>query len=139
MVAQRHVAPEAVLHPEGGVEDRIVLLRRSHFEPDAAQPCEGLQLRLGDMARLVVPDEIPAQSGLVNDQGREEQQEAQPDKIPPRKLRGSGSSRNTLGHGAGASERNRDGREQSRAQGRTFFLPPGALPGPRRSPSSATA
>jgi hypothetical protein len=36
VIAENGVTPEAMLHPEGRVKERIILLRGARFQPDAA-------------------------------------------------------------------------------------------------------
>ncbi len=64
VVSQRMIAPELVLDPKGAVQQRIVLLRRPHVEPDSSQTRWRAQVRPGNV-RIIVPDEAALQ-------GREE-------------------------------------------------------------------
>src|SRR5262249_46792212 len=71
--------PQPVLEPKRGMQDRIILLRRADLEPDAAEAGERLQFGPRDVARLIIPDEIAVQRGLINDERDERQREPEPD------------------------------------------------------------
>ena len=68
MVVQGQVAPEPVLDPESGVEDRVVLLRRPGFGPDAPEATEAPEARLRHMP-VVVPEKAPGEGREVGRQG----------------------------------------------------------------------
>src|SRR5439155_26621333 len=61
--------PEAVLHPEGAVHQRVMLLRGSGLEPDPPQPLPGAELRPGEVGG-VVPQEPAVPGGSVGDADR---------------------------------------------------------------------
>ena len=64
MVRQHGVAPERVLDPENGVDERIVLLGRAELGPDLHQTLPRAQLRLCDVS-VVVPDRLPIPGGQI--------------------------------------------------------------------------
>jgi hypothetical protein len=64
VVAERRVAPEAVLDPEGGMKDRIVLLGRVDVRPDAGKAGKGAKVGTCDVAR-VVPEQGPVERGPI--------------------------------------------------------------------------
>ena len=56
MVAERGVAPEAVLEPERGMQERVILLRGSGRGPNQPQSVQRAERGRGHV-RVVVPDE----------------------------------------------------------------------------------
>lgn len=76
MVAEGRVTPEGMLDPEKGVEQRVVLLRRSQPGPDGAQPGKRTQADGGDVV-AVVPDKAGLERRPVDDEAGEEEKRAE--------------------------------------------------------------
>ena len=72
VVAERRVAPQLVLDPEGAVQQRVILLRGPEVEPDPVQSLPGTQFGAG-YVRLVVPDESALPGRLINQEHRDHQ------------------------------------------------------------------
>ena len=66
MVTQNSVTPQPVFNPKCTVQQRIILLGCTKFEPDAFQAIERLQSRLGHMC-IVIPDEFPIERRQVDE------------------------------------------------------------------------
>ncbi len=80
MVAERLVSPEPVLHPEHAMQQRIILLGRSRFDPYPAEAGQRAQSRSGHIV-TVVPNESARERRPVGHNGRADQQRSCP-KIP---------------------------------------------------------
>ena len=88
VIAQRGVAPQLVLDPEGGVQQRIILLRGPQVEPDAVQSVPRAQFGAGHV-RVIVPDESAVPGRLICQEDRDHQgDEEQP--VPWTKRPGNG-------------------------------------------------
>jgi hypothetical protein len=72
VIAENAGAPEAMFDPERGVKERVVLLSRAEIKPDAPQPAERLQVRPGDVRR-VVPEQRATKGWGVDDEQADEQ------------------------------------------------------------------
>ena len=75
MVAEGLDSPEVMVEPEAREGERVVLGDGAGLEPDAPEPVERSQRRVGRDVRVVVPDEARAQGGKVrrDDEEREGQ------------------------------------------------------------------
>jgi hypothetical protein len=78
MVTHHRVAPQPMLHPERGVQQRIILLGRTHLAPDAFQACGRLHIRLGNV-KIVVPEESATNGWQVRQQRHGEYQGRRPE------------------------------------------------------------
>ena len=76
MVAERILSVELMVKPEAGVRDRIILLRRARFEPDAAQASQRAQGQIGGHIDIVVPDEPGAQDREINQTDQQQERQA---------------------------------------------------------------
>src|SRR5579862_2005194 len=81
MVTGYGVAPQSMLEPEGGVEQRIVLLRCADLKPDTGEAGERLQFGRRDV-RIVVPKDSAAQRRKIDQEEQEEQQGGQSNIAP---------------------------------------------------------
>src|SRR5262249_30173274 len=115
-----------VLHPKGGVQQRVVLLGSPDLEPDPAQPRKRGQSRLGDVI-LVVPDQPGAVHRRVDGERREEDRGG----APPGGGRGAAAEG---GHGKGPS-----GAACRRASASRASAKPGLSSSVRRYSASASA
>ncbi len=64
MIADRRIAPKSVLNPKCAVQQRIILLSRTEFAPDAPETRPGAQRLPGHMS-IVVPDQSTAERGKI--------------------------------------------------------------------------
>src|SRR5436853_5125206 len=71
MIAERVIAPELRLEPEEAVEQRVILLSCSEFEPDTTQTVERAQVRPRDVGG-VVPEHPAAETGPVDNERGDE-------------------------------------------------------------------
>jgi hypothetical protein len=62
VIARGGVAPDAVLQPEGRVQQGVILLGGSEVRPDPPEPAQRAQLRPGDVC-VVVPQERAERAG----------------------------------------------------------------------------
>jgi hypothetical protein len=74
VVPKRRVAPEPMLQPEGGVDDRVVLLGRARLEPDAAEAVERTEGGRGEVL-LVVPEQSAVPGGVVGGERDDDERE----------------------------------------------------------------
>src|SRR5207302_9830305 len=65
VVAEGVETPEMVIQPEAREGERVVLRDGARFEPDAPEPVEAPQRRVGGDVGIVVPDEPGAEGGKV--------------------------------------------------------------------------
>ncbi len=72
VIAERGVAPQPVLDPEGTVQHRVILQRGAHVEPDPPQSIPGSQVGQGDVL-VVVPKNPALPRGPIDRQHREHQ------------------------------------------------------------------
>ena len=69
-----------IFQPEGGVNQRVVLRHRTHFEPDALQSTQIVQSRILRYIIIVIPDESAAQRREIGQEDKENDQAALPDR-----------------------------------------------------------
>lgn len=82
VVANERVAPQLVLKPEGAVQQWVVLLCCSRFEPDAVQTVKRLQSGLGNV-RIIVPKSAAVEGRQIGKE-RQQQNERQTDAMRSR-------------------------------------------------------
>ncbi len=76
VVAHHRVAPDPVLEPEGGVKNRVVLLRGTDLEPDAPKAPQGLEAGDRDM-KVIVQEPTAGVGRVIRDERRREEKGGQ--------------------------------------------------------------
>src|ERR1700722_18160307 len=67
VITEHGVAPQPMLKPEGAMQQRIILLRGPHLEPDAPKPMQRLEGGTRNMT-VVIPQKPAIQRRPVGDQ-----------------------------------------------------------------------
>ena len=62
VIPEDRVSPELMLHPEGAVQQRVILLGRAYIKPDSPETMQRPERRFSHM-RVVVPQNPPFREG----------------------------------------------------------------------------
>ena len=74
-----------MLEPERAMQQRVILIRRTHFEPNAIEAPDRLQFRLGDV-RIVVQEQTAVEGRPIDQEDRQQNKHQADRGEPPRPI-----------------------------------------------------